>query len=295
MPPNLAWLGSLAACLVAVLIALAGSQGGVYFAGMPLFALCVAGAFGIQWLAFIPAWFRQTEVFFDLVGSLTFIALALLALQGADSVSLRSMLIGALTILWALRLGSFLTSRIRALGSDRRFRHIKSQFAVFFMTWTLQGLWVTMSFAAGLAAISSARQVPADAFLLLGALLWVAGFVIEAVADDQKRRFRLEPGNEGRFISSGLWAWSQHPNYFGEILLWSGVAVMAFPVLSGWQHITLASPLFVWLLLTRISGMRMLDASASTRWGGDPAYAAYLARTPRLIPRPPRSDADNVR
>ena len=118
----------------------------------------------------------------------------------------------------------------------------------------------------------------------------VAGFAIEVVADEQKRRFRRQPDNAGRFIDSGLWAWSQHPNYFGEIVLWCGIAVAAFPVLQGWQYATLVSPVFIWLLLTRISGVRMLDAAAARRWQDDPGYAAYRARTPVLIPRPPRRE-----
>ena len=116
----------------------------------------------------------------------------------------------------------------------------------------------------------------------------IVGFAFEVVADEQKRRFRKDGANSNRFIQSGLWAWSQHPNYFGEILLWVGIAVIAFPVLQGWQYATLISPLFVWLLLTKISGVRMLDASAKRRWGEDTDYQKYRETTPTLIPRPPR-------
>jgi steroid 5-alpha reductase family enzyme len=114
------------------------------------------------------------------------------------------------------------------------------------------------------------------------------GFLFEAVADDQKRRFRANPANEGRFIASGLWAWSRHPNYFGEITLWFGIALVALPALSGWQYATLISPVFVYLLLTRISGIPLLEARAKKRWGDEPAFQAYRARTPVLFPRPPK-------
>jgi len=283
MNPNMAWVGTALALIVAAIIAFAGSS-----AGTSLFALLVALAFIMQWLAFVPAYLKQTEHFYDLTGSLTFITLTVLALALVDDLDMRSAMIGGLTIIWALRLGAFLTLRVRRSGFDRRFRSIKPVLPVFFMTWTLQGLWVTMSLAPGLVAMTSARQVPPDGFLIVGVCLWLIGFIVQVVADEQKRRFRLHAENQDKFITSGLWAWSQHPNYFGEILLWTGIAVIAFPVLEGWQYATLVSPVFIWLLLTRISGMRMLDASANKKWGDDAAYQAYTAATPILIPRPPR-------
>jgi len=106
------------------------------------------------------------------------------------------------------------------------------------------------------------------------------------IADGQKRAFRRDPKNEGAFIQSGLWALCRHPNYLGEILLWLGVAVVAVPVLSGWQQLTLLSPVFVYVLLTRISGIPLLASRGKRRWGNDPAYQAYLDRTPVLFPRP---------
>jgi protein-S-isoprenylcysteine O-methyltransferase Ste14 len=115
-----------------------------------------------------------------------------------------------------------------------------------------------------------------------------AGFLLEIVADRQKRRFKADPANAGKFISSGLWAWSRHPNYFGEILLWLGVAMVAAPVLSGWQLVSLISPVFVVLLLTRVSGIPLLEARSDKRWGSEPEYQSYKLNTPVLIPRPPK-------
>ena len=102
--------------------------------------------------------------------------------------------------------------------------------------------------------------------------------------------FRADPANEGRFITTGLWAWSRHPNYFGEILLWAGIALIAFPVLQGAQLATLISPVFVFVLLTRISGVPLLESRGKKRWGDEPAYQEYKARTPVLWPRPPRTE-----
>jgi steroid 5-alpha reductase family enzyme len=115
--------------------------------------------------------------------------------------------------------------------------------------------------------------------------VWIVGFTVEVVSDRQKRRFRQDPANAGRFITTGLWAWSRHPNYFGEIVLWLGIALIALPALSGWQYVTLISPLFVYLLLSRVSGIPPLESRAEERWGNDPEFQAYKARTPVLFPR----------
>ena len=190
---------------------------------------------------------------------------------------------------WALRLGPFLFKRIHEDGGDGRFDALKPDFARFLMTWTLQGLWVFLTFACGLVAMTTPDPVPLGWPAAIGASMWLVGWGLEVVADRQKRAFRHDPANAGGFITTGLWAWSQHPNYFGEILLWSGIAVIALPTLHGAQLATLISPLFVFVLLTRISGIPLLRARAKKRWGDDPAYQAYLARTPTLVPRPPRA------
>lgn len=265
-------------------LAWAGSSHGVRWQGSAVFGICVALAFIIQWLAFIPAWFFQTERFYDLTGSLTYLSTVAVALFLGGSGDFRAQLLAVLVAIWALRLGSFLFARISKDGKDGRFDSIKPHFARFLMVWTLQGLWVAVTAGAALAAISANTVVAPDAFLWVGLLLWLLGFVIEVIADRQKQRFRNEPENHGVFIQSGLWSVSRHPNYFGEILLWLGIAVMAYPALSGWQYITLVSPLFVFFLLTRISGIPLLEKRADKRWGDDAAYQAYKARTPVLVP-----------
>lgn len=285
------WISIPIIVLVAVGVALAGSQGGVTIAGLPVFALGVALAFVLQWLAFIPAYLLKTEKFFDLIGSLTYISVVLLAVlaRPAATVDLRGWLLFGVVFVWAARLGSFLFMRIKAAGEDRRFREIKQSFARFLLTWTLQGLWVAFTVSAALAAITSEVQVGLDIFAVVGFLVWLFGFAIEVAADRQKSAFKEDAANEGKFISSGLWAWSRHPNYFGEIVLWIGVAIMALPVLRGWQFVSLISPVFVTLLLTRISGVPMLEERADEKWGGQEDYEAYKANTPVLVPRRPDS------
>ena len=273
-------IGSLA---LGALIALAGSHNGALWIGLPLFALCCGIAFLVQWLLFIPAYLFQTERYFDLAGSLTYISLVLVAWLFSGPVDLRSLIIGSLVIIWACRLGSFLFNRVSADGEDRRFRSIKPDFLQFLMAWTIQGAWVSVTLAAGLAAMTADQHEPIGILGAIGISLWVFGFVFEVVADKQKSKFKGEKP-EG-FITNGLWRYSRHPNYFGEIILWVGIAVLALPVLQGWQYATLISPIFVIFLLIKVSGIRMLELRADKRWGEDSEYQTYRSNTPVLFPR----------
>ncbi|MCJ7432730.1 MAG: DUF1295 domain-containing protein, partial [Anaerolineales bacterium] len=221
--------------LIGLLVALAGSQGGASIGGIPLFALSVGLAFLIQWLAFIPAYLLQTEKFFDLTGSITYISVIAIAVFFGTGVDGRSILLSALVVIWAIRLGTFLFGRIRKAGKDDRFDEIKPSFIRFLNVWTIQGLWVTFTVSAALVAITTTTRKELDLFAILGFLVWIFGFAFEVTADYQKSRFSANPDNKGGFIQTGLWSRSRHPNYFGEIMLWVGVAIIALPVLQGWQ------------------------------------------------------------
>ena len=271
--------------IIGALVALAGSQGGSLVYGVPLFGLLVALAFLIQWLAFIPAFLRQTERFFDLTGSVTYIAVVTIGILLGASVDARALLLWAMVVIWAVRLGTFLFRRIRRAGKDNRFDDIKPSFIRFLNAWTIQALWVTFTVGAALVTITTTNRKELDIFAFVGVLVWVLGFGIEVVADAQKSRFSAKPGNQGRFIQTGLWARSRHPNYFGEILLWIGIAVVALPILRGWQWVSLISPAFVTLLLTRVSGVPLLEKRADDKWGGQADYETYKRTTPVLIPR----------
>tara|TARA_E500000331_G_C17253977_1_gene712351 strand:+ start:224 stop:1090 length:867 start_codon:yes stop_codon:yes gene_type:complete len=274
--------------IVALLIVLAGSSSGVDASGVRLFAICGLIAFAVQWICFIPSWFLHSERFFDLVGSATYLTVAVVSLLAIPKIDTRSVLLGLMICLWGLRLGTFLFARVQAVGHDARFNLIKHKFAWFLMTWTVQGLWVLITSSAALAAITSSKRSDFGIIGIIGIILWLTGFVIEIVADEQKRKFKLDPSKQNSFITDGLWGWSQHPNYFGEIVLWIGVSLVALPGLSSWQHFTLISPVFVFILLTRISGLPMLNSAARKRWGDDPEFLAYKKSTPVLIPRPPK-------
>ena len=282
---NAASILSILACLaLGAIVALAGSLGSITFNGLPSFALAASIGFILHWLIFIPSYIYQTEHYFDLIGSISYISIVLFTFLALNNLDIRSILIGLLIMVWAVRLGSFLFVRVKRDGKDNRFTVMKTKFWWFLFTWTIGGLWVFITMAAGLAAMTSAKVIPLGWYALIGIVLWLEGFIVEVVADHQKTRFRSKKENRDKFINEGLWTLSRHPNYYGEITLWLGIAFIAFPVLQGWQLLTLISPIFVYILLTRISGVNMLERRADKKWGDDPEYQLYKETTSSLIP-----------
>lgn len=272
--------------IIGALVAFAGSQNGAEVGGIPVFALAAVAAFAIQWIVYIPSYLRKTERFFDLTGAFTYITVTVGVLVLSGATDPRAWVLAIMVVLWAARLGSFLFIRVSRAGSDDRFDDLKTSWQRFLVTWTVQGLWVTLTASAAWVAISAESRPALNWLAWIGIALWVFGLVFEVVADMQKSRFKADPAHEGRFIQSGLWSRSRHPNYFGEIVLWVGVAVVAAPAFVGWQWVALISPLFVILLLTRVSGIPMLEKKADSRWGGEDDYEEYKRTTPVLIPRP---------
>lgn len=268
--------------LAAGLAAAGGSAGGT-LGGIPLFVLAVVAAFAIQIVAYIPAVLLRTEKFFDLTGGLTF-ALVAVALLVASPAGVRGWVLAAMIVIWGVRLSAFLFIRVRAQGSDGRFDDIKGNPLAFLRVWLMQGLWVAVTSSAAWVGITALDRRGFDAWVVVGAVVWLAGLLLEIVADAQKAAFRRDPAHRGRFIDTGVWSWSRHPNYLGEILVWIGVAIVALPAATGWQWVTVISPVFVVLLLTRVSGIPLLEKRADERWGDEPAYREYKARTPVLVP-----------
>ena len=250
---------------------------------LPLVKNLIFLIFLIQWISFVPAFIFQTEKFFDLFGSLTYLTAILYTLHVTGSTRLSDYIIVGCIAVWAIRLGSFLFLRIHKAGEDSRFRTIKPNFTRFLMTWTLQGMWVSMCLLCVLTALSSYTGVIMNNVFFVGLVIYVLGLVIEIVADQQKTVFRREPKNKDKFITTGLWSLSRHPNYLGEILLWSGIAIMSVSSLQGLQYLTLISPLFVYILLVYISGIRLLENQAEKKWGHLDSYKEYVKNTPSLF------------
>ncbi len=257
-----------------------------YLAKSDIVMQAVMLAFLIQWVAYIPAYIFQTEKFYDLTGSLSYLTVIWFVFFSSNNLSglnIQNLIVVILISIWAIRLGTFLFGRIHKDGEDKRFRTIKTSASQFFMTWTLQGMWVSICTMCAITAISSSQGIIANALFYLGLAFFIVGFAIEVVSDQQKSAFRAVPENKEKFITSGLWSKSQHPNYFGEILLWSAIALLSISSLNGTQYLTLISPIFTYVLLVYISGVRMLDDMGNKKWGHLEEYKEYKRNTPTLF------------
>ena len=239
----------------------------------------------IHWLAFIPALIFKTEKFYDLTGSICYAFAAIYVYLQSYGIFLSlSLFISLAILIWTLRLGSFLLKRVMDAGEDKRFRTIKTNPTQFFMTFNLSALWVVICSLCALTAVSNG-VLEVKPIFYIGLLVFIIGFLIEVIADNQKTAFRAVPGNANSFITTGLWSVSRHPNYFGEVTLWLGIAMMSLPYLEGVQYWTLISPIFSFVLIYFVSGVRMLEARANVKWGGSPEYLDYQKKTPIFFPK----------
>jgi steroid 5-alpha reductase family enzyme len=244
-------------------------------------ALAVNGAF------FAVAAARRTDVVTDLSYSLTFalIAIILLFIGAREPVQLVASL---LVLLWAIRLGGYLFRRILRMKVDHRFDGMRDEPLRFARFWLLQAITVAVVMLPVSYLLDRDHPPGFGAWAAAGATVWLAGLLIEAVADAQKSAFRAQQENRGRFIASGLWRYSRHPNYFGEMLVWWGLFVYAVPVLHDAAFAVVAGPVFITLLLLFVSGVPLVEPSADEKYGDDSAYRDYKRRTSILVPLPPR-------
>lgn len=257
--------------------------------------LLLAGIdFGIQWVVGGVSALFATERFYDLTGSATFLLLTYggLRLGGGGRASIfaaspRQLTTSAMICAWASRLGSFLFLRVLRAGEDVRFKDVKHDPKRFLIWWTIQGVWVFVTLLPSL-ILNLKRDAGPSRILgmrdYVGWLIWVMGFLVEVLADRQKTLFRSNSDNAGRFITSGLWSVSRHPNYFGEMIMWAGIWLSSSSVMSGLELLSVFSPAFVAFLIARVSGIPMLERMADKRWGEEPAYVAYRDSTALLIP-----------
>ena len=279
----------LSVIIITALMVGAVGNNAVQLNGYSAVLWCAVICIGTQWLAWIPASIAKTERFYDLTGGLTYLAVvgfSLWAGSRSDAPSLRELIVSFLVVVWAVRLSSFLYFRIHRTGKDGRFDQLKTSPVRFLVPWTIQGLWVFLTMIVVVVINSQAMPAPAfGAWDVVGLSVWCLGFGIEVVADNQKTAFNKEPTNEGKWIDRGLWSYSRHPNYLGEILLWTGIACFGIPCFTGLERFAWVSPVFVFLLLTKLSGIPILDRRALERWGDDGAYLKYRGNTPALFPR----------
>ena len=269
--------------LIILLFGFVGNASAIQVFNIPLFVFCGLIIVFIHYLVFIPSWLFKTEHFFDLTGSISYVSVVLLCFTLNPPASFIGWTVGCLIIIWATRLGGFLFYRVKKVGKDDRFSDMKTKFWPFLVAWTVSSLWVYITVSAGLLILVKSVSLDLNMFFVIGLFFWLVGFLIECLADWQKMVFKSNINNQAKFISSGLWSLSRHPNYFGEILLWIGIAVIAFPILEKYEYLVLLSPIFVFFILTKISGINLLEAKADKKWCNDLEYISYKKNTPILF------------
>ena len=240
-------------------------------------------SFIIHWLLFIPAYVYKTEKFYDLTGTISYISIVLYVLLSSTDgiINFGNMIVSSLIIMWTIRLGTFLFTRIKKAGEDKRFREIKKSFSWFFMAFTISGMWVSICTICALTGISNGIELTSVTYI--GVIIFIIGFALEVISDNQKTNFRKIEYNKDKFITTGLWKYSRHPNYLGEIVLWTGVAIISYSSLEIYQMFTLVSPIFTYLLIVNVSGINLLEKSGDKKWGHLESYKIYKRNTPRLI------------
>lgn len=241
---------------------------------MLLLAFIVAMA--IQYVLFLPAYFFRTDKLTDLSYGISFIALALLFFK----FSTGNLLLVGMILLWALRLIVYLVMRIHHMKRDERFDGMRENLARFLRFWTLQGVAVFLIMLGPLIYLDVGTT-----FSIAGLVVSLIGLSIETIADYQKFMFKKNTMNKNRWIDTGLWRYSRHPNYLGEMLVWVGIYLFIFPGLTLSDRLIAAiSPLFIIGLLLFVSGIPLLEKRADEKWGKNRAYLRYKASTPVLIP-----------
>jgi steroid 5-alpha reductase family enzyme len=241
----------------------------------------------IQAVFFAFAASLRTDKVTDLSYGLTFVSLAALLLVRGDPADPPQAVLAAMVIAWGARLAGYLLYRIIHMGRDVRFDGIRERFWPFFQFWLGQGVavWVIM-LPVTIWFASPGAWTP---WMSIGGTVWAAGLVIETVADAQKFAAKRRPGGDRRWMTTGLWKYSRHPNYFGELLCWWGVFAYVAGNFTGWAWIGVAGPLSITWILLKVTGIPTLEASALKKWGDDPAYQAHVRRTSRLVLWPPKA------
>jgi steroid 5-alpha reductase family enzyme len=232
-------------------------------------------ALGINLVMFIPAFLFKTDKLTDASYAITFLTLVLIAFL-TNPITLSSIILTLMVLLWSLRLGIFLLIRIWNMKRDKRFDGMRESFWRFLKFWTLQGLAVWIIMIPALLMIGANSQK----IFWLGLGIWIVGLTIETIADIQKYRFNQN--NKGAFIQSGLWRYSRHPNYFGEILCWVGIYTAGMGILAPAQlGLGLLSPVFIIVLLVYVTGIPPLEKYAEKKWGAE--YKKYQKNTSSLV------------
>jgi steroid 5-alpha reductase family enzyme len=250
-------------------------------------AITAAITAGYQLLFFAITYVFKIDTVTDFAGTSNFLVLSVVSFLTGSLSDVRKVVVTSLVCLWALRLTGFLLYRIVLWGEDRRMDRMRGDLSKLVLFWTFQAVWVwVVSLPVTILNVSTR-----DSALVVtdygGWILFFSGLALETVADFQKLFFKASVESRGKWINVGVWRWSRHPNYFGEILVWIGVVISSHPVLKGWGWTAVLSPVFLAWLLLFVSGIPLLESSSNKKHGENQQYMDYKRRTSILIPLSP--------
>jgi steroid 5-alpha reductase family enzyme len=261
---------------------------------MSFFELWGVGALAV-WAFVTVIWFisviLKNASIVDIFWGLGFVMLAFVYFAGADDgFEGRKILITALVFIWGVRLSGHIAARNFGKVEDYRYRAFRQKYGPerywwfsYFQVFLLQGALMLIISTPLLAAQISATPDHFTALDVIGALVWGVGFVFEAGGDWQLRRFKNDPARQGNVLDTGLWAWTRHPNYFGDAAQWWGFWLIA--ARTGWGALTIFSPALMTFLLVFVSGVALLEKHMRE----NPKYDDYIRRTSAFFPRPPKA------
>lgn len=242
----------------------------------------------IQAIFFTFAFIFKTDKLTDLTYGLTFILLSVIAVIASKDISIHKGILLSMIILWATRLITYLFYRINKMKKDSRFDEMRSKFFKFAQFWFLQGISVWIIMLPSSLFLVKLNDINISVVSILGVIIWFIGLTIETTADIQKFKFKNNPKNKGLWIQSGIWKYSRHPNYFGEILCWIGIFLFISPALNGWEYLTIISPLYITTILLFVSGVPILEKRYNERYKDNEEYQGYKRTTSLIIPLPKR-------
>ncbi len=251
---------------------------------MPLVFIFAFSILSLNSIFFIHSYFFKSDIFFDLVGSFSFLSIGIISLLLLSDIDANQILIFFLLVFWALRLGPFLFIRRLVAGNDERLsEYFESPVSLYFL-WCMNSLWVFFTSLSIIVIFSS--NISNDFGLLqwLGLIIWVFGYIIEVTSDSQKNRFNKT--NKGKFINIGLWKYIRHPNYLGEIIIWFGIFVISLNYIESFPSmLSILSPIFVFILLRYLSGVPQLEKRGDQKWGDLKEYVKYKEKTGIIFPK----------
>lgn len=259
---------------------------------MKIYLLCLAAIWAYEACWFLFAWAKGRNDFADVAWGLGFVVVTGVSLVAGNTYSARGVLVAGLVLLWGLRLALHIHARNSGRGEDARYRQWREAWGRWFLLrsflqiYLLQGTLLVVV-AAPIIFASASTDTPWGIVDFLGLAVWLTGFLFEAVGDWQLLSFMRNPANKGKLMSSGLWRYSRHPNYFGEVTLWWGVWLIVCALPNGWM--TLLGPLTITLLILKVSGIPMLER----HYAGRADYEAYKRRTSVFLPLPPRERSES--